>query len=103
MPSAIANLSLLLYGVEHGPLSNVTSRDTPEASSTADFANDGPGCMDAKGFELRAQVYAFNRAGTEGSPARLSDAYAVNAREISDERAALAGHRLAEFLNQKLR
>jgi len=56
-----------------------------------------------EGFELRSQVYSFTGDGTTASPAMYSDAYAVEARDAAYARAALAGYRLAEFLNQKLR
>jgi hypothetical protein len=54
-------------------------------------------------FELRDQVYGFTGDGTARSPAILSDAYSLQARETAYERAALAGYRLAEFLNHRLR
>lgn len=56
-----------------------------------------------EGFDLGNQVYGFTGTGTEQSPAILSDAYSVQARETAYARAALAGYRLAEFLNQRLK
>jgi hypothetical protein len=56
-----------------------------------------------EGFELRVHVYGFTGDGTEKSPALMSDSYSVKARETAYSRAALAGYRLAEFLNQRLR
>lgn len=56
-----------------------------------------------EGFDLRSQVYVFSGDGTKQSPAILSDAYSVQAKETAYSRAALAGYRLAEFLNQRLR
>ena len=56
-----------------------------------------------EGFDLRNQVYGFTGDGTARSPAILSDAYSVNARETAFARAAFAGYRLAEFLNQRLK
>ena len=55
-----------------------------------------------EGFELRTEVYAISGEGTSSRPATYTDDYAVNARETSYARAALAGYRLAEFLNQRL-
>ena len=56
-----------------------------------------------EGFDLRTQVYGFYGEGTKASPGIYSDAYAVVARETAYARAALAGYRLAEFLNQRLK
>ena len=56
-----------------------------------------------EGFDLRGQVYGFVGEGTEASPGIYSDAYAVVARETAYARAALAGHRLAQFLNERLK
>jgi hypothetical protein len=56
-----------------------------------------------EGFELRNQVYGFTGSGTKENPAILSDAYSVQARETAYARAALAGYRLAEFLNLRLK
>ncbi len=61
-----------------------------------------PEQWDQEGFYLRTRVYGFGGDGTEGSPAVLSDAYSVSARNIAYDRAALAGYRLVEFLNDKL-
>jgi hypothetical protein len=55
-----------------------------------------------EGFDLRNQVYGFTGDGTQRSPAILSDAYSVSSRERAYARAAVAGYRLAEFLNQRL-
>jgi len=56
-----------------------------------------------EGFALRSEVYGFSGAGTERNPATMSDSYSVGAKNLSLERAALAGYRLAEFLNQRLK
>jgi len=56
-----------------------------------------------EGFDLRSQVYGFTGNGTKESPAILSDAYSVQAKETAYARAALAGYRLAEFLNQRIK
>jgi hypothetical protein len=52
-----------------------------------------------EGFTLRLQVYAFSGAGTAQDSAVFSDEYSVQARKIALQRAALAGYRLSEFLN----
>jgi hypothetical protein len=56
-----------------------------------------------EGFDLRTQVYGFTGDGTAKTPAMVSDSYSVQARETAYQRAALAGYRLAEFLNQRLK
>lgn len=56
-----------------------------------------------EGFALRTQVYDFVGDGTAARPGVYSDAYAVEAREISYDRAALAAYRMTEFLNQRLK
>src|SRR5205814_136992 len=43
-------------------------------------------------FKLKDQVYAFTGSGTTDSPAVLSDAYAVKARDIAYAQAAMAGY-----------
>jgi S1/P1 Nuclease len=47
-------------------------------------------------------VYSFIGRGTHQDQAADSDNYAVNAKLLAFERAALAGYRLAEFLNREL-
>ena len=56
-----------------------------------------------EGFELRGEVYGFGNTGKNPNPGIGTDAYAELARETSYERAALAGYRLAEFINQRLK
>jgi hypothetical protein len=51
---------------------------------------------------LRDFVYNINGQGTERQPASEPDAYAVVARSVAYQRAALAGYRLAEWLNERL-
>jgi hypothetical protein len=53
-------------------------------------------------FELRQAVYAFKESGTESDPAVLSDQYSIHARNTAFTRAAMAGYRLAQFLNDRL-
>jgi hypothetical protein len=52
-----------------------------------------------EGFDSRKQVYDFTGAGTRQNPAVLNDKYSVEARQLAFQRAALAGYRLAAFLN----
>jgi hypothetical protein len=65
--------------------------------------NSDPGAWVVQSFELRTQVYGFGGEGTEQNPAIFSDAYSVAAKNLALERAASAGYRLAEFLNERLR
>jgi hypothetical protein len=54
-------------------------------------------------FKLKDQVYAFTGRGTAKDPAALGDVYAVAARDIAYNQAAMAGYRLAELLNEQFR
>jgi hypothetical protein len=54
-------------------------------------------------FALHDKVYAFTGTGTDARPAEVSDQYSVMAREMALQRAALAGYRLADFLNARFK
>jgi hypothetical protein len=87
-----------------------SDRFVDELAATIEQQNPRPRTLDMQpehwvneGFELRQQVYNFAGAGTVQNPAVLSDHYSVQARRIAFQRAALAGYRLAEFLNAQFR
>jgi hypothetical protein len=77
-----------------------------ELAATIEKQNPPQGSVDlqpehwiTEGFDSRWQVYHFTGDGTRQNPAVLNDEYSVGARQLAMQRAALAGYRLAAFLN----
>jgi len=58
-----------------------------------------------EGFALaKSDVYTFgNETGSREHPLQLPDSYVANARQVARTRIVLAGFRLAEVLNQRLK
>jgi hypothetical protein len=75
----------------------ITTRHPKPAQISIDPATWVQDSVDQRFF-----VYSFSGMGTSQDKAILSPNYATNARLLAFERAARAGYRLAEFLNQKL-
>jgi len=80
--------------------------DLDQLAATIEKRNPRPQVVDMKpehwisdGFAARQQVYGFTGAGTTEDPAVIPDEYARQAGTLAFQRAALAGYRLAEFLN----
>jgi len=102
---------LRLHGLWDAGLGTDTSdRFLNEVAATIGQHNPRPAMLDMnlehwvdEGFALRSQAYSFSGAGTERDPAVLTDEYAAEAKKIASQRAALAGYRLAEFLNAHFR
>jgi hypothetical protein len=80
--------------------------DLNQLAATIQERNPRPATLDMQprhwideGFASRQQVYSFTGPGTQENPGVTSDEYARQANKLAFQRAALAGYRLAEFLN----
>ena len=93
-------MGLSNHDEKHRQGSERSHRPHTEAPSETRNDCDGAGDWVQEGFALCEQVDAFDGLGTRQNPARFSDQYSVNARNIAFERAAAAGYRLAEFSEQ---
>jgi hypothetical protein len=80
--------------------------DLNQLAATIEKRNPPPATLDMEpehwindGFASRQLVYGFTGPGTRESPAVITDEYARQAGTLAFQRAAMAGYRLAEFLN----